>query len=144
MKDQVKIKGTVTLRLKDKFGKVIKEIIKCNTITTAGKNALVNWLTTYPHNTYFMKFIGVGTGTATATALQTEIGTRTEVVNSNPGSSNIWQVSTTIVTGNATGTLTEVGLFDQSAGGTMFSSSSINIVKGNDNSLEITWQITFS
>ena len=144
MNDSIKITGKVLFRLLDINKKLIKEFRNHNTITTAGKELLVDWLTTYPHNNYFMKYIALGTGTPSISALGSEIGSRVEIINSNPGYSNIWQSYAFFEAGNATGTLTEVGLFNQSVVGTMFSSSIINIAKDINSSLEVIWQITFN
>ncbi len=180
MNDNFGLKGVVTRQLFDKNGKAklqfqenklwkffvkflgldlrinfitgiwTKNAIKCNTITTVGKQVCAKQLggtTTTP-----VTAIAIGTGSPSATALGAEIttygGTRgsaavTNITTTTTGDTEQWIKTFTF---SNTFAITEEGLFDNNtSAGNMLASqhfSTINVVSGD--SLQITHQIKFS
>lgn len=145
MEEQVQAKGEVHLVLRGPDGRVKDERRFRNLIVTAGKNLLAAVLggsATKPSH------LAVGTGTtapaAGQTALVEEIGTRVAVTHSNP-SGAVWRMVGTFGPGNATGAITEAGVFNASSNGTMLARQTFAVInKGGNDSLEITWEITFT
>ena len=143
----LKAKGHITIKLFDKDGN-LKEVRDIdNVVVTVGKNFLAQWLTAATQATYFMQYIGLGTGTNAAsagdTALQTELATR--VAGALTNASNVWQNQATFGPGVNTGAITEAGLFSASSAGTMFARQVFSVInKAAGDSLQVTWQVTFS
>ncbi len=144
--EQLKLRGHITLELRDATtGRLKTRRHMHNLIVTAGKNWLAEYLTAAspPAN---MSHIAIGTGTTDAqvtdTALQAEIGTRVAATKSRQNNVGTWQA--TFAAGNGTGAITEAGLFNAAAAGTMFSRRVFAVINKSDNDeLVITWQITF-
>lgn len=95
-----------------------------------------------------MSHMGVGTGTTAAaaanTTLETELGTR-DALDSTTVSSNQIVYVATFAAGNATGAITEAGIFNASTAGTMLCRTVFAAVnKGASDTLQITWTITIS
>lgn len=140
-------KGRFLVELFDQNGKRKDLRIVENVIVTVGKAFLANWLTAGAQSDYFMRYIGVGTGTnaasASDTGLQTELSTRSAGALTN--TTNVWQNQATFGPGVDTGAITEAGIFSASSGGTMFARQTFAVVnKAAGDSLQITWQVTFS
>lgn len=145
------LKGSVRLELKDETGKVIDERFASNVVVNVGKNFLANWLTLSSTSTPFMGYIALGT--STTPALNTDTGLGAEIAGSRvlgtlSATQNIWQNTVTIPVLVGTGMISEVGLFNQSvvAGSTMFAHQvfAASLTKNPNNTLTITWQITFN
>lgn len=142
-----KATGHINIKLFDKDGNLKDERDIKNVVVTVGKNYLATWLTAATQSDYFMRYIGLGTGntaaTASDTALQTELSTR--VAGTLTPSSNVWQNVAAFGPGVDTGVITEAGLFSASSGGTMFARQVFGaITKNAGDSLQVTWQVTFS
>jgi hypothetical protein len=147
MEEQVKVTGHISLRLFGPDG-VLKDSREVrNVVVTVGKNYLALWLTQATQSDYFMRYLALGTGTTAAsasdTALETELATR--VAGTLSSSTNVWQNQATFGPGVDTGAITEAGIFDLSAAGTLFARQVFPVVnKGAGDSLQLTWQVTFS
>lgn len=144
MEEQIHARGDVHIVLRDPSGRIKDERRFQNLIVTAGKNLLAKILGTGASKP---SHIAVGTGTtapsASQTALVSEIGTRVAVTHSNP-SGSVWRMVGTFGPGNAVGAITEAGVFTASSGGTMLARQVFAVInKDSDDSLEITWEITF-
>lgn len=138
--------GHISLRLVGPDGSLKESRDIKNVVVTVGKSFLAEWLTT-AQLTGFMQYIGLGTGTnaasASDTALQTELSTR--VAGMLTFSANVWQNQATFGPGVDTGAITEAGLFSASSGGTLFARQVFPVVnKAAGDSLQLTWQVTFS
>jgi len=146
-KDKVTPKGRIKFELYDASGK-LKEIREINNVVvTVGKNYLATWLTAATQADFFMQYIGLGTGTSAAnasdTALETELSSR--VAGTLTPSGNVWQNIASFGPGVNTGAITESGIFSESTGGTMFARQTFPVInKGSGDSLQVTWQVTFS
>lgn len=147
MKEGIKLTGFITFKLFDSHGKLKDTRSVKNVITTAGKNALAAWLAQATQSDYFMKYLAIGTGTNAAqvsdTTLQTEIGSRAIGTISN--STNVWQTQGTFGPGVATGAITEAGIFNAASSGSMLARQVFGVInKDAGDSLQVTWQVTFS
>lgn len=147
MEDKLTLKGRFLVELFGADG-VRKDLrIVENVVVTVGKNYLALWLTAATQADYFMRYLGLGTGTTAAsasdTALETELATR--VAGTLTNSTNVWQNQATFGPGVDTGAITEAGIFTAAAAGTMFARQTFPVVnKGAGDSLQLTWQVTFS
>ena len=80
---------------------------------------------------------------ASDTTLQTELSTR--VAGTLSSSTNVWQNQATFGPGVDTGAITEAGIFSASSAGTLFARQVFPVVnKAAGDSLQLTWQVTFS
>lgn len=147
MEEKLTLKGRFLVELFGEDGKRKELRIVENVVVTVGKNYLANWLTAATQSDYFMRYLALGTGTTAAsasdTALETELATRVAGTLSN--STNVWQNQATFGPGVDTGAITEAGIFTASSAGTMFARQTFPVVnKGAGDSLQLTWQVTFS
>lgn len=147
MEDKLKVTGRINFKLFGADGKLKDEREINNVVVTVGKNYLATWLTAATQADYFMRYIGLGTGTnaanASDTTLQTELSSR--VAGTLTPSSNVWQNVASFGPGVDTGAITESGIFSASSAGTMFARQTFAVInKGAGDSLQVTWQITFS
>lgn len=145
--ENFKATGHITIKLFDENGNLKTERDIKNVVVTVGKNYLANWLTAATQADYFMRYIALGTGTNAAvagdTALQTELATR--VAGTLTSSTNVWQNVASFGAGVNTGAVTEAGLFSASSAGTMFARQVFSVInKAAGDSLQVTWQVTFS
>lgn len=90
--------------------------------------------------------MALGSGTTAAAANQTDLvsilGSR-EALDSTSASSNTITYVASFEAGDATGAVTEAGLFNASSGGTMLCRTVFSVVnKGAQDILNITWVIT--
>jgi hypothetical protein len=137
--DKVRLKGVITLTVRDKNGKIrLKKTIK-NTITDNGKTRiaqLICGLSTTPFG-----YIGIGSGTASASGLGSPIAYIQASVGANV-SGAWWDIT---YTASSSVTVTEAVLCDSSSGGTVLSYqnfSGISLIAGEQ--LSIHWAILLS
>lgn len=147
MDEQLKVKGHIHATLRGPDGQIKTERDINNVVVTVGKNYLAAWLAAASQAGKFMSYIALGTGTNAAvagdTALQTECATR--VLGTLTSSTNVWQNVATFSAGVDTGMITEAGLFTASSVGTMFARQVFSVIdKQAGDTLELTWQVTFS
>jgi hypothetical protein len=142
-----RITGQVHWVLRDETGKV-KQVVDChNLITTAGKAWLADYLAPTPPA--IADYLAIGTNTTAAsivdTALGAEQGTRVQATLTNSGA--VWQLVGTFAAANpATAqAITEAGILNASSVGTLFARQVFAAInKATTDSLQCTWQITFS
>lgn len=147
MEEKLTLKGRFLVELFGSDGNRKELRIVENVVVTVGKNYLAEWLTQATQADYFMRYLAIGTGTTAAsasdTALETELATR--VAGTLTFSTNVWQNQATFGPGVDTGAITEAGIFTAAAAGTMFARQTFPVVnKGAGDSLQLTWQVTFS
>ena len=145
--ETVKATGQIKFELFDENGNLKETKDIKNVVVTVGKNFLATWLTAASQAGYFMQYIGLGTGTnaanASDTALQTELTSR--VAGTLTPTSNVWQNVASFGPGVDTGAITESGIFSASSAGTMFARQTFAVInKGAGDTLQVTWQVTFS
>lgn len=147
MNENIRITGKVTYRLFGADGALKEERNVPNLIVTAGKNFLATWLAATSQAEAFMKYVALGTGTnapvAGDTGLQTELSTR--VTGTVTSSTNVLQNVASFGPGVDTGAITEAGLFSASTSGTLFARQTFAVInKAAGDTLQVTWQVTFS
>lgn len=140
--DQISLKGALTIT---KNGEVIREID--NLVVTAGKELLASRLA--GNSGSVISYMAVGTGTTAAavgnTTLATEVDRNALSVSGGTVSGAGVTYATTWLAGDATGALTEAGLFTAASGGTMLARTVFAAVnKGADDLVTISWTVTVS
>jgi len=151
MEETIKLKGSVKVVLSGPDGQIKQQHEDHNLVVTAGKNYLAAWLQAASQAGKFMDFIGLGTGTTAAaagdTTLQTEFsgGGYSRATGTLTNSTNTWTNSATFNPGNATGAVTEAGLFSASTVGTLFARQVFSAYnKQAGDTLTVQWTVTFS
>ncbi|TVY09975.1 hypothetical protein [Paenibacillus cremeus] len=126
-----------------------------NVVTTAGKNSLASLLNSASAGTSLVTHMGFGTSATAVAAGDTALGAeltigsagynRVSVTRSNP-SGNVIQYQATLTGVTSTPTIQECGLFSASSAGTLFAHQLTGAVtlSSSSDSLQITWQVTFS
>jgi len=145
--ENVTPKGRIKFDLYDASGNLKETREINNVVVTVGKNYLADWLTQATQADYFMRYIALGTGTnaanASDTGLQTELSTRS--AGTLTPTSNVWQNVASFGPGVNTGAITESGIFSASTLGTMFARQTFAVInKGAGDTIQVTWQVTFS
>ena len=143
--------GQLHIELRGPDGQLKDERKVHNMVVNAGKAFIAqSMLKTTVNTPAAMTHFGVGTSSTAAaaaqTALVTEIGTRAAVTPTNVTvtvTNDSAQYVATFAAGNGTGALTEAGIFNAGAAGTMLARTVFAVInKGADDSLTITWKIT--
>ncbi len=139
LNDNLALTGALTIEVND----VVVQKAK-NLVVTAGKN----WVADRMNNANtVMTYMALGTGTNAAaagdTTLQTELDRN--ALTSTTVSNNTIAYAATWAAGDATGAITEAGIFDANSGGDMLARTVFSVVnKGASDSITITWTITIS
>lgn len=145
LKDSVTVTTKVVLELIDQDGNVVARREKSNKVVSAGLALLASRISGSGNA---LTHVGIGSGsTAPAlgdTDLQTPLARRAfDSAGSVVGSTVTFY--TTIPAGTGTGTVTEAGLFNAAAAGTMFSRLVIDpVVKTAAMALVVSWAVTFT
>lgn len=128
--------------VRDALGNVKEVRTIYNTVTTAGKNGIADQILASP-TLGKPTHMAVGTGTPSGTALGTELDRN--ALTSKTRSGAVVTMVGDWAAGDATGAITEAGVFDASSGGNMWLSSSFSVInKGASDTLQITWTLTIS
>ena len=142
--DGAKFEGQLEIVLKDKDGNVKETRRHKNLVVNAGLNAILDRLV--GTSEAVMSHMALGSSTTAAAAGQTDLvrilGSR-EAIDSSTVSGSTVTYSCTFEAGDATGTVTEAGIFNASSSGTMLCRSVFSaITKGSNDSLNVSWAIT--
>ena len=142
--DGASLQGQLEIVLKDESGKVKERRKEKNLIVNTGLNAILDRLV--GTSEAVMSHMGLGSSSTAAaagqTALVSQLGSREALDSSTVTGSSVAYVCT-FEAGDATGTITEAGIFNASSGGTMLCRSVFSsITKGANDSLNVTWTIT--
>ncbi len=145
MNDGLKLRGDVALVLRDKNGNVKEERKIKNLIVNTGLNFICDRM---KNDETAMSHMALGSGSTAAaasdTALGTQLGSR-EALDSDTVSSNTITYTSSFEAGDATGAVTEAGIFNATSGGTMLCRTVFAVVnKSADDSLSVTWTITLT
>jgi hypothetical protein len=141
-KDQVKLRGHLSLVLRDKDGRVKETREIRNTVTVAGQAVAADRLLASP-TLGVPTHVAVGSGTPAANALGAQIGSRF-ALGSKTRSTNVVTMTRALAAGEGTGAITEAGIFDAATTGNMHLSQSFAVVnKAAGDTLDITWTWTF-
>lgn len=146
IKDTLKLKGELTIVVKDKDGKVKETRKEKNLVVNAGLTYICSRMTSTSASA--MTHMAVGSGTTAASGSQTDLvsilGVR-EPLDSSTSSSNTVTYTSSFEAGEGTGAVTEAGIFNASTGGTMLCRTTFPVVnKGANDTMAITWTITLS
>lgn len=149
--EQIKIYGKLNITLTDEFGNIKDSRDVPNMVVNTGKAFIAQSMQKTTSNTpVAMTHMGVGTNNTAAAvtdaSLGTEIGTRSTVTATNVTTTvtnDTSQYVATFAAGNATGAITEAGVFNASTSGTMLCRTVFDVInKGANDTLTITWKVT--
>lgn len=147
--ENLKLSGQLTIVLKDKTGKVKDTRELKNLVVNSGLAYIASRMVNTTKGT--MSHMALGSGTTAAGATQTDLvsvlGSR-EVLDSTAiaGTNNekVVYVSS-FEAGDATGAVTEAGLFNASSSGDMLCRTVFSVVnKAADDTMAVTWTITLA
>lgn len=148
-RDSLQLEGTVGLVLVDAQGNVKDERYFSNLVVDSGKAWIAKRFALATPSVTPMTHMGLGTGSTgpsdtTRTTLLTEIGTRKTVTTDDTTTAQV-KYSATFNAGEATGALTEAGIFTALTTGTMLCRTVFSTVnKAAADVLTINWTITIS
>ena len=95
-----------------------------------------------------MSHLGLGSGSTAASASDTDLGSilgSREALDSSTASANTIQYVASFEAGDATGAVTEAGIFNASSSGTMLCRTVFPVVnKASDDTMSVTWLLTLS
>lgn len=147
MKDEdLKVRGNLEIVLRDKTGKVKKKKKYKNLVVTTGLGFILSRMKDASAGA--MSHVGLGSGTTAAAAGQTDLvsalGSR-EAIDSSVISGSAITYSTVFEAGDATGAVTEAGIFNASSSGTMLCRTVFSVInKAATDTMSVTWSITLS
>ncbi len=145
MNDGLKLRGDVALVLRDKDGNVKDERNIKNLIVNTGLNFICDRM---KNDETAMTHMALGSGSTAAAASDTSLGSQLgsrEALDSDTVSSNTITYTSSFEAGDATGAVTEAGIFNAASGGTMLCRTVFAVVnKSADDSLSVTWTITLT
>jgi len=144
--ENAKLRGDVSIVLKDKSGNVKDERNITNLVVDVGLNLILVRLKDTSKNV--MSHMAVGTNATTPVAGHTDLlsiaGVREPLDSTTVTNNSITYVSS-FEAGEGTGALVEAGIFNNSTGGDMLCRTTFPVVnKGADDVMSITWTITLS
>jgi len=144
--ENLKLSGQLNIVLRDKDGNIKEERIEKNLVVATGLTFIASRMKDATATA--MTHMGLGSGTTTAAAGQTDLvtllGSR-EVLDSTTASSNTIAYVASFEAGDATGAVTEAGIFNAASSGTMLCRVKFNVVnKAADDTMAVTWTITLS
>lgn len=141
----LKLRGDVALVLRDKDGNVKSEQKVKNLIVDTGLNFICDRM---KDDETAMTHMALGSGTTAAaagnTSLESQLGSR-EALDSSTVSNNTITYVASFEAGDATGAVTEAGIFNAASGGTMLCRVVFSVVnKAADDTLSVNWQLTLT
>jgi hypothetical protein len=147
--ENLKLSGQLNIVLKDKAGNIKEQREVANLVVNSGLAYIVSRMTGASKNV--MSHMGLGSGTTAAAASQTDLvtllGSREALDSSTITGTNNEKVAyvSGFEAGDATGAVTEAGIFNAASGGDMLCRTVFPVVnKGADDTLSITWTITLA
>ena len=147
--DNLKLSGQLNIVLKDKAGNVKDEREIKNLVVNKGLEYIASRMK--DASKCVMSHMGLGSGTTAAAATQTDLvtllGSREALDSTTISGSNNEKVVyvSAFEAGDATGAVTEAGIFNAASGGDMLCRTVFSVVnKAADDTMSITWTITLS
>lgn len=145
----LKVKGHLNIVLRDKNGSVKDERSVDNLVVNTGLAYIASRMVGTASDV--MSHMALGSGTTAASATQTDLVTMLgarEALDSTTitGANNTSvQFVSSFEAGDATGAVTEAGIFNAASGGTMLCRTVFPVVnKGADDAMTVTWTVTLS
>jgi len=146
LNDSLKLKGRVGIVLKDKDGNVKETRDIDNLVVDAGLDFIASRMEGTADAVMSHMALGSGTTAAAAgdTDLESILGSR-EALDSITVTDNAVAYVASFEAGDATGAVTEAGIFNASSGGSMLCRTVFSVVnKAADDTMSVTWTITIS
>jgi len=144
--ENLKLSGQIAIVLKDKDGNVKEERTEKNLVVTTGLNYIASRMK--DASATAMTHMALGSGTTTAAAGQTDLVTllgAREALDSTTVTANAVAYVSSFEAGDATGAVTEAGIFNASTSGTMLCRVVFSVVnKAADDTMTVTWTITLA
>ena len=144
--ENLKLSGQVDIVLRDKNGNVKEERTEKNLVVTTGLGYIASRMK--DASATAMTHMALGSGTTAAAAGQTDIVTllgAREALDSTTVTANAVAYVASFEAGDATGAVTEAGIFNASTSGTMLCRTVFSVVnKAADDTMTVTWTITVS
>jgi hypothetical protein len=147
--ENLKVKGRLNIVLRDKDGNVKDERDVDNLVVNAGLAYIISRMVGTSKSV--MSHMGLGSGTTAAAAGQTDLvsllGSREALDSTTISGTNNEKVVyvSSFEAGDATGAVTEAGIFNDSSAGDMLCRTVFPVVnKAADDALTVTWTITLS
>ena len=145
MNDGLKLRGDVALVLRDKDGNIKDERLIENLIVDTGLNFICDRM---KDDETAMTHMARGSGSTAAAAGDTTLGSQLgsrEALDSSTVTNNQIVYVASFEAGDATGAVTEAGIFNASSGGTMLCRTVFSVVnKAADDTLTVNWTITLT
>ena len=144
--ETLKLSGQLAIVLRDKDGNVKEERTEKNLVVTTGLNYIASRMKDATATA--MTHMALGSGTTAAAAGQTDLvtllGSR-EALDSTTVTANAVAYVSSFEAGDATGAVTEAGIFNASTSGTMLCRVVFSVVnKAADDTMTVTWTITLA
>lgn len=147
MEEGMTIKGAITLLLTRASGEV-EVVHKDNIIVGGGFDFVADAIGNPSARPGVMGWIAVGTGSTAAASTQTSLATelkRNAATYAHTGGTKVFTFTANYAAGDATGALTEAGVFNAASAGIMFDRVVFPVVnKGADDSLTAVFTFTMS
>ena len=142
----LKLKGRVGIQLRDAQGNLKETREIDNLVVDSGLNFICDRME--GTSEAVMSHMGLGSGTTAAasgnTDLESILGSR-EALDSTTVSTNTITYVASFEAGDATGAVTEAGLFNASTAGTMLCRTVFDVVnKQADDTMTVTWQVSLT
>lgn len=147
MKETLNPSGVVNIKHYDKNGVLLLDKTINNLIVTAGKQYIASRMVDSETPAPQMSHMGLGASATipdlSDTALGTQLGRVALTVEGGTLSNNTVTYSATFGVGVAIGNVVEAGIFDSGSGGNMLCRTTFpTIIKGEEDTLAVTWIIT--
>jgi len=147
--ENLKLSGQLSIVLKDKAGNIKDQREVKNLVVNAGLAYIASRMTGTAKSV--MSHMALGSGTTAAAAGQTDLasilGSREALDSTTISGSNNEKVVyvSGFEAGDATGAVTEAGIFNASSSGDMLCRTTFSVVnKAADDTMSVTWTITLS
>lgn len=144
----VSAKGWVTITKTNEIGEVTQQFEVPNLVVTTGKVYIAGKMIAQDSDTpTHMSHMGIGIGTTSPDPADTTLGTQTGrvLLSGNLQENNSITYTATFPAGTGTGAITEAGIFNAAAAGTMLCRTVFPVVnKQAGDTIAITWKVTVS
>jgi hypothetical protein len=144
--ENMKAKGRLSIVIKDEDGNVKDTREVDNLVVNTGLAYIASRMKDATATA--MTHMGLGSGSTAAAAGDTDLGSllgSREALDSTTVTSNAIEYVASFEAGDATGAVTEAGIFNAASGGTMLCRTVFSVVnKGASDTMTVTWTITIS
>ena len=144
--ENMKAKGRLSIVLKDKDGNIKDTREVDNLVVNTGLDYIASRMKDATATA--MTHMGLGSGSTAAAAGDTDLGSllgSREALDSTTVTSNAIEYVASFEAGDATGAVTEAGIFNAASGGTMLCRTVFSVVnKQANDSMTVTWAITLT